>query len=282
MAAKYWLKLYYEMLDDPKIGQLRPALRWRFVECLLVAGECADDGALPAPAEYAWRVRGNTEEVETDFVQLSEAGLLSQVDGRWIVTKFAERQAPVSGAERVARYRERKRKQEYYGDETPELPNGNEGVTIRYTDTDKIRSDKIQKATPLPSYLASPDMLNEWGEWNQYHIERNGKPIPKSTALLQFEDFKRWGEQRSIAAMQYSIRNNYAGLFEPKGKKIETNPHLAQIKSHIQKYGSRKVPQFNGTTEQIVRLAGGYRALCTMSEEESDNALKLAAKEINK
>ena len=144
MAAKYWLKLYYEMLDDPKIGQLRPALRWRFVECLLVAGECDEDGYLPPVAQYAWRVRADVETVETDFVQLAEGGLLSQNDGRWLVTKFAERQAPVDAAERMRRYRDRQKKAEYYGDDNGVLPDGYESVTKRNTDTDtdKIRIDR--------------------------------------------------------------------------------------------------------------------------------------------
>jgi hypothetical protein len=152
MAAKYWLKLYYEMLDDPKIGKLRPALRWRFIECLLVAGECDEGGYLPGVDEYAWRVRCGADAVETDFVQLADGGLLSQDSGRWLVTKFEERQAPVSGAERVARHRERERKKQYYGttDETPEKQDGNGPVTNRYTDTDKIqiRSDKDNSALP--------------------------------------------------------------------------------------------------------------------------------------
>jgi len=134
MASKYWIKLYHEMVDDPKVMTLRPALRWRFIETLLVAGELDEDGYLPTIKEYSWRVRDSEEIVETEFVELLDAGLLSRDDTRFFVTKFAERQAPVTGAERVARYRERKQKDEYY--ETQELPVGNDNDTKRYTDTD--------------------------------------------------------------------------------------------------------------------------------------------------
>ena len=65
MAAKYWLKLYYDILDDPKIGTLRAAVRWRFVECLLVAGECDDNGYIPDVQEYAWRVRADASMAST-------------------------------------------------------------------------------------------------------------------------------------------------------------------------------------------------------------------------
>lgn len=216
MAAKYWLKLYYEMLDDAKVGKLRASVKWRFIETLLVAGECDEDGFLPPIDHYAWRVRADSETVETDFGILAEAGLLSQADGRWFVTKFKERQAPVSGAERVAKYRERQKKQEYYEDVTQPLPNGNEPVTNRYTDTDKIRLDKDTDKIQMPVHLATADMLNEWGEWLEYHKER-GKPLTRSTAKLQFKQFDEWGEERSIAALKYSRLNNYTGLIEPKG-----------------------------------------------------------------
>ena len=162
MAAKYWLKTYYEMLDDPKIGKLRPALRWRFTECLLVAGECDDDGYIPDSAEYAWRVRASEDVVDTELTELAESGLLSRVDGRWHVTKFNERQAAVSNAERQARFRARQHKAEYYTKDTEVLPSSNEDVTIRNTDTDKIRIDNsiveggdTQSQKPVKTYGGS-------------------------------------------------------------------------------------------------------------------------------
>ncbi len=84
MASKYWIKLYHEVLDDPKIGRLRVALKWRFIECLLVAG---DDGILPQIDDMAWRVRADVEELETDLNELSDAGLLNRVAGDWQVNR---------------------------------------------------------------------------------------------------------------------------------------------------------------------------------------------------
>lgn len=141
MAAKYWLKLYYEMLDDPKIGRLSPAMKWRFVECLLVAGENDEDGLLPEVGEMAWRVREDGERYETELNELAKAGLLSKVDGRYLVTNYSTRQAAASGAERVAKYRERQKKQEYYEPETEQKRESNEDVTKGYTDKD-IDKDK--------------------------------------------------------------------------------------------------------------------------------------------
>ncbi|KPJ95388.1 MAG: hypothetical protein AMJ53_02895 [Gammaproteobacteria bacterium SG8_11] len=163
MAAKYWLKLYYDMLDDPKIGKLRPALRWRFIECLLVAGECDDDGYIPDPAEYAWRVRADTETVETDFVQLAEGGLLSQNGGRWLVTKFSERQAPVPPTERWRQWRDRQRQQEYNEQQTDFKRGQTKVQTNRLTDIDidtDIDKMQMKKGADAPG-VNGGDILNQ-------------------------------------------------------------------------------------------------------------------------
>ena len=176
MASKYWIKLYHEMLDDPKVGKLRPALRWRFIECLLVAGECDEDGYLPDPAGYAWRVRADVETVETDFVQLAEAGILSQDRGRWKVTKFAERQAPVGDTERWRRWRDRQRQQEYNESQTDFKRNQTETPTNRLTDTDidKNRIDVYKTVANAPTRTQTPryEMPEEDTPFNDHNITR--------------------------------------------------------------------------------------------------------------
>lgn len=87
MASNYWIKLYHEILDDDKIGMLRTTLKWRFVECLLVAGERDKEGRLPELAKMAWRLRCDAEKLETDLNELGDAGLLDLVDGCWNVTR---------------------------------------------------------------------------------------------------------------------------------------------------------------------------------------------------
>lgn len=141
MVAKYWLKLYHEMLDDPKVMTLRPSLRWRFIETLLMAGEMDEDGYLPDLKHYAWRVRDTLELVESELIELADAGLLSREDGRWLVTRFAERQAPVSAAERMRQMRLRQQKDEYYEGDTPSLQDGYEPVTKRNTEKRRIDTD---------------------------------------------------------------------------------------------------------------------------------------------
>ena len=65
MGSKYWIKLYHELLDDPKMGTL-PADLWQFVVGLfLLAGEIDCNGTLPNVTKIAWRLRYNVTQVET-------------------------------------------------------------------------------------------------------------------------------------------------------------------------------------------------------------------------
>ena len=50
------IKLYVEMLDDPKVGLLPDAVKWRWVSSLLLAGELNEDGYLPDINDAAWRL----------------------------------------------------------------------------------------------------------------------------------------------------------------------------------------------------------------------------------
>ena len=136
MASKYWIKLYHEILDDHKMGMLPDHLYRRVIELFLLAGEFERDGELPSLDAMAWRLRVEPESLQSDLELLKQKRIVSLQGDTWIVTKFAERQAPVSGKERVQRFRDREKQDKYYG-------NANE--TNRYTDTDTdidIESDE--------------------------------------------------------------------------------------------------------------------------------------------
>lgn len=136
MASKYWLKLYHEILDDPKVGRLRITLRWRMIEAFLLAGELDENGFLPSLADMAWRVRVEPELLEAELNELADAGILNRVDGRWLVVNFAARQGASSDAERMREYRKRLRK------ERKEAKERKEGNTDKEEDidTDTYRS----------------------------------------------------------------------------------------------------------------------------------------------
>jgi len=113
----------------------------------LVAGEYDDEGYLPPIEDIAIILRADEEHLETEMIELQRVGILSTDSGRWMVSKFADRQAAVSTAERMRQYRERKQKQQYYGDVT------NRNVeTESETDTE---SDKREGVARVATFYAN-------------------------------------------------------------------------------------------------------------------------------
>ena len=137
MASKYWIKLYHEILRDPKMGRLPDNVYRRCIELFLLAGETDKDGELPPIPDIAWTLHQTEEALQAEMDHLKQVGILTEnEDGVWYVTNFANRQAPVSGADRVREYRKRQREEARSQPETKSNDDGNEGVTFRYTDTD--------------------------------------------------------------------------------------------------------------------------------------------------
>ena len=107
MASKYWIKLYHEVLEDPKVGMLSDRLFRRMIQTFLLAGERDKAGYLPSLSDMSWRFRVDQDVLETELNELAMVGILTLSGGTWIVTNFALRQMAISNSERAKRWRER-------------------------------------------------------------------------------------------------------------------------------------------------------------------------------
>lgn len=155
MASKYWIKLYHEILDDPKMGRLPDNLWRRVIELFLIAGDADGEGELPPINDISWRLRVDSNQLMREMEELQTAGILSCVDDQWIVTNFAKRQAAETSTERWRRWRDRQRKEKYYQTEEQQESNteqtddqriSNETQTIRLTDIDKDKEEEKERA----------------------------------------------------------------------------------------------------------------------------------------
>ena len=70
--ADYWIKLYHEILDDPKMATMPDRLWRRTVEVFLLAGKLSKDksGVIPDTRQLAWLLRMDTNELQGDLEQL--------------------------------------------------------------------------------------------------------------------------------------------------------------------------------------------------------------------
>lgn len=172
MAPLYWMKLWYEILDDPKIGMLSDHLKWTAIQMFLVAGEHNKEGLLPSIPFMAWRLRVQEAQLTKDLDALSNSGIVQLTPEGWFVTNFKTRQEKPPKAEYMRRKRERDREDRYNGwgqHVTTGNNSVNNDVTNSNTDTDtdtdtdedkdQTRSERPQKT--LRALEDRANMLNQ-------------------------------------------------------------------------------------------------------------------------
>lgn len=109
MARGYWLKLYTDILYDPKMGRLTDVLWRRAIECFLLAKEQNENGLLPPLADMAFLLRAHSPEaLESDLIELQRVGIVNNAGQGWRVVNFEKWQAPMTDAERKASSRARR------------------------------------------------------------------------------------------------------------------------------------------------------------------------------
>lgn len=106
----YWIKLWVELIDDPKMGSLPHWVWRRFVEFLLAAKEYDHDGLLQPVPQLAWRLRMPEKECEEALRALSAIGVVAETPDGWMVVNFAKRQARVPDVERQRQHRKQETK----------------------------------------------------------------------------------------------------------------------------------------------------------------------------
>ena len=154
MSWRSYIKLFIEILDDPKMATMSDWLWRRTIELFLLAGENGDDGTLQPVTTLAWRLRRSEKDLVEGLGALEEAGVVNKSpSGQWIVTHFEERQRALTSTERVARYR--KRKKDEIIDETKTL---HERCLIN---KDKEEEEEVP---PPPPVLSESQERGEWGE----------------------------------------------------------------------------------------------------------------------
>jgi len=178
MASYYWIKLYHEILDDPKMGRLSDRLWRRTVEMFLMAGRQGGDGELPSISDMAWTLRLSPDELQADLDELEKVGIIRQDDGDPFVVHFAERQAPDTPAERKRRQRERERHEQY----DPSVTNPSRNVTGTDTnrtaelELDKIREDQSAASPSADADPPPPPVPSTFPEWQQAVRETKNRP----------------------------------------------------------------------------------------------------------
>ena len=72
----------------------------------------------------------------------------------------------------------------------------------------------------------TPEMKIWMDVWLKHKQERK-EPYHKTGLTMIKSRALKWGEARFIAAVEFSVRNNYSGLFEPTGNSAEKTAEIS-------------------------------------------------------
>jgi hypothetical protein len=188
-----WFRFYTEVLDDPKVQKLHPALFKHWVNLLCLASEMDDAGDLPDEEAIAFRLRVRTSEVKRILDQLVAAGLLDVCEKcaetrRLSAHNWQTRQrSSDNSATRVARHRAEKQENVTL---QPTLPKRTVDTdTEEETDTDGANAPTRVRSVAI-SY--SPEFEQFWKEYPSGH---GSKKV----------SFQRWRELRPDALLRAEI-----------------------------------------------------------------------------
>lgn len=176
----YYIKLWYETLDDPKMGRLSDHLYRRAIELFLLAGMQGGDGLLPSVEDIAYRLRADVKSILADLGELEKVNIVSKHKQGWFVTHFAERQAAASDADRAKAYRERQEKTVTKRDKNVTESSRSRRQLIKELNKE-IKETKDHTVTKRdenvtqPDEQKAPEPTKEESNW-QYFVNTLGMP----------------------------------------------------------------------------------------------------------
>ena len=89
---KTWIKLYTEILSDPKMGRMSDKLFRRTIELFLLAGKEDTGGTLPSVDDIAWSLHITQKEVRSILTELCNLNIVTKESEIYRISHFSDRQ----------------------------------------------------------------------------------------------------------------------------------------------------------------------------------------------
>lgn len=159
----YWVKVWEDILDDRWYHKQNDKTKAFIFESIILAGRGDRTGRLPCEEDIAFVTRRDINEVKKLCNYLSQSrkedevdkpGFLTREDGRWVVTNYAKRQAPVDAATRQREHRRRK-----YAERSQDVTDDNKDVT---TGDVERKKDKIEKERKIEKTAYAAKVKTEY------------------------------------------------------------------------------------------------------------------------
>jgi DnaD/phage-associated family protein len=199
-----WIKLYTEILDDPKMGRLPNHLWRRAIELFLLAGKNGNGGALQPVEEMAWTLRLDKVKMLEDLHGLAEVGVVQEAQpDQWVVVNFAKRQAALTDAER-------KKKQRSGVDKPPSGKSHAKEETVSqecHENVTEEEEEEEKESTTATTTGAPSEKMNVFKMFS----DNFGSLGPVTTDVL-IDMEKTYSEEWALAAMTEAVMSNARNL----------------------------------------------------------------------
>jgi len=213
MGNNYWMKLWFDILRDPKMGMLPDRLWRRVIELFLLAGQNGEDGVLPDIQTIAWQLNRSVSSIKTDLENIEKTGIVHYSEsGDWIVTNFKKRNEPVNPAKRTKDFRRRERYEKGNENVTEVKRECNDALQLRYQEEQKNRRTDKQIKNSINSSLSFAEKGDEsdeiWLTFSSAFEELTGiEPKPTDAVVAMLAKFDELGVtvdeyRRAIQEMQ--------------------------------------------------------------------------------
>jgi hypothetical protein len=185
----------------------------------VVAGLDGEDGCYASNAYLQRSLNASERAIQLLLKQLEDAGLVvrEEINGKRIIRTVEG--IALGGCKKL-----RGGMQKSSGEGCKKLHPYNK----EYNKEDKDTRANAPWVVKLP--FESEAFSKAWLSWIAYRKEIK-KPIKESTIKAQWGEFAKWGEQKSIIAIQQSITHGWQGLFEP-ARSVGGNTNTLTSKDH--------------------------------------------------
>ena len=230
--ANSWIKLYHEILSDPKMGMMSDKLFRRTIEFFLIAGKEDRDGELPAADDIAWILRISKKEVQKTIEELVKLNIISiQIDPfseytksgkseKYIITHFSERQKSDQTKSEMNRayYEKHKLKKseiqtEIQCENKAEIQKNSENsVSEIQTEIQCVDKNKIKNKNKNKIKEGEEEKNSETEIQTEFQISPTTPSLPASTKKTKAEhrdrgELKPMGKLRNVMLSEKEIRD---------------------------------------------------------------------------
>jgi len=196
---RYWIKLWIDVINDPKMGAMSDYLWRRTVELFLVAGSNGDtdDGLLPSPHDLAWLLRSDEQSITRDLQELTKAGILEELpDGAGCKVKNFKKRQYSENLDRMRQYRARNKESNSDGSSDEDV-----AEMLSISSSPLILSDSSSdSSSETTSFTKYEDdiFLNAFGEPYGGQVQKRWRALAKAIGRQKANEIAAWAKKKEI------------------------------------------------------------------------------------